>query len=57
VQGREILSNDTQPPLSQGQSIARVRCGHAESVNAGRHILHTGGRYDAHLLVPVIPAR
>ncbi len=26
------------------------------SLNAGRHVLHFGGRFDAHLLVPVIPA-
>jgi uncharacterized protein len=28
---------------------------HAYTVNAGRHVLHTGGRYGSHLLVPVIP--
>jgi len=26
-----------------------------EARNRGTHILHTGGRFDAHLLVPVIP--
>ena len=57
VQGTEILSSQAGPPLSHGQSIARVRCGHADSVNRGRHILHTGGRFDSHLLVPVIPAQ
>ncbi|MFZ0449428.1 MAG: CocE/NonD family hydrolase [Desulfatiglandaceae bacterium] len=25
--------------------------------NRGQHIIHTGGRYDSHLLVPVIPRR
>jgi putative CocE/NonD family hydrolase len=29
---------------------------HAWTVNTGRHVLHTGGRYDSHLLIPVIPA-
>ena len=29
---------------------------HAWTVNAGRHVLHTGGRYDSHLLISVIPA-
>jgi predicted acyl esterase len=29
--------------------------GHKATVNAGLHVLHTGSRYDAHLLVPVIP--
>ena len=28
---------------------------HKRTRNAGRHVLHTGGAYDAHLLVPVIP--
>lgn len=27
------------------------------TVNRGMHIIHTGGAYDSHLLVPVIPAR
>ena len=29
--------------------------GHMASVNRGAHIIHTGGKYDSHLLVPVIP--
>ncbi|MBN8819559.1 MAG: CocE/NonD family hydrolase [Sphingomonas sp.] len=29
---------------------------HEELRNAGRHVIHTGGKYDSHLLVPVIPA-
>ncbi len=28
---------------------------HRETVNQGRHTIHTGGRYDSHLLVPVVP--
>ena len=24
--------------------------------NQGRHVIHTGGRYDSHLLVPVVPS-
>jgi predicted acyl esterase len=28
---------------------------HGPLRNAGRHMIHTGGRYDSHLLVPVIP--
>ena len=55
VQGYEVLSNDLQPPLSAGQSYKRVRCGHDDTVNRGRHIIHAGGKYDSHLLVPVIP--
>lgn len=29
---------------------------HEETRNGGTHVLHTGGPYDSHLLVPVIPA-
>ena len=31
--------------------------GHPETRNAGRHVIHTGGKYDSHLLVPVVPRR
>jgi predicted acyl esterase len=30
---------------------------HEQSVNDGRHIVYTGGIYDSHLLVPVVPPR
>ncbi|WP_166462766.1 CocE/NonD family hydrolase [Amycolatopsis acidicola] len=29
---------------------------HTQLVNTGSHVVHTGGRYDSHLLVPVVPA-
>ena len=32
-----------------------VRAGHPKTINAGTHVIHTGGRYDSHLLVPTIP--
>ncbi|MFG3292552.1 CocE/NonD family hydrolase [Streptomyces sp. NPDC048179] len=28
---------------------------HTQLVNAGRHVIHSGGRYDSHLLMPVVP--
>lgn len=28
---------------------------HEDSANNGRHVIHAGGRYDSHLLVPVVP--
>lgn len=31
--------------------------GHDRTVNQGFHIVHTGGEFDSHLLIPVIPAR
>jgi predicted acyl esterase len=30
--------------------------GHTSTVNKGKHVIYTGGKYDSHLLVPVIPA-
>jgi uncharacterized protein len=30
---------------------------HENSANKGEHVIHSGGQYDSHLLVPVIPAR
>ncbi len=29
---------------------------HEDTRNTGSHIIYTGGRYDSHLLVPIIPA-
>jgi putative CocE/NonD family hydrolase len=28
-----------------------------ETINRGKHIIHTGGKYDSHLLVPTIPPK
>lgn len=28
---------------------------HTNTVNRGKHIIHSGGKYDSHLLIPVIP--
>jgi predicted acyl esterase len=41
VQGRDLFDH---PVLA-----------HDRSANGGTHVLHTGGGYDSHLLVPVIP--
>jgi putative CocE/NonD family hydrolase len=41
VQGRDLFEH---PALA-----------HDRTVNEGTHTLHTGGAYDAHLLVPVVP--
>jgi predicted acyl esterase len=40
----------------QGRDILTYKAfGHTETVNKGEHIVHTGGKYDSHLLVSVIP--
>lgn len=48
VQGRDVHA-DALPNLP----FAR----HEDLRNAGTHVIHAGGRYDSHLLVPAIPAR
>jgi predicted acyl esterase len=30
---------------------------HPKTINAGRHIIHTGGKFDSHLLVPIVPQK
>lgn len=48
-----VMGSDPFPPSNApGAEISR----HPETRNQGRHIIHTGGRYDSHLLVPLIPA-
>jgi len=47
VQGSDIYYY----PLTQSLPF-----GHTSSVNKGEHVIYTGGKYDSHLLVPVIPA-
>lgn len=48
VMGRDIYTERPSPMLPWLL--------HEERRNAGTHILRTGGRYDSHLLVPVIPS-
>ena len=47
VMGQDIYTEIPQP----GPAMMR----HEETRNKGRHIIRTGGTYDSHLLVPVIP--
>jgi uncharacterized protein len=46
IKGTDIQSYE--PP--------RLAAGHTMLRNAGHHIVHTGGRYDSHLLLPVVPS-
>ena len=48
VKGQDIYTD-----IPQGPAVFR----HEDLRNHGTHILRTGGRFDAHLLIPVIPAR
>lgn len=56
--GTAFQAGDQLRLIVQGHEILQFayRNYHEETVNAGHHLLHTGGRYDSHLLVPVIPA-
>ncbi|MFM9970124.1 MAG: CocE/NonD family hydrolase [Burkholderiales bacterium] len=56
--GTAFEAGDQLRLIVQGHEILQFayRNHHEETVNAGHHVLHTGGRYDSHLLVPVIPA-
>ncbi len=55
VQGSDIVNLVNTPQLSRGQIVTRVPVRHAVTVNKGRHLIHAGGKYDSHLLAPVIP--
>ncbi len=46
-----ILGRDPFPEVPNAEIAF-----HPSTRNAGRHIIHAGGRYDSHLLIPVIPA-
>jgi predicted acyl esterase len=53
VQGGDIAVTPKPPlPLVHGRMDVR----HADPSNRGGHVIHAGGRYDSHLLVPVVPA-
>lgn len=47
-----VMGRDPFPPSDDpGAIITR----HPDTRNSGRHIIHTGGRFDSHILLPVIP--
>ncbi|MFC1860891.1 CocE/NonD family hydrolase [Chloroflexota bacterium] len=45
--------------MVQGSDIitSGYRYQHKDTVNKGEHVIYTGGKYDSHLLVPVIPPK
>ena len=57
--GTVFHAGETLRLLVQGTDINKYPVGtptqrHENERNAGRHILHTGGSYDSHLLIPVV---
>jgi predicted acyl esterase len=58
--GTRFQKGEQLQVLIQGSDVQQyppgvVAMGHSVTRNEGTHIIHTGGRYDSHLLVPVIP--
>jgi hypothetical protein len=58
--GTHFDAGDTLRLLIQGSDIYNypkpVMCDrHEDTVNQGNHIIYSGGKYDSHLLVPVVP--
>jgi predicted acyl esterase len=43
-----VAGYNLRGPMFPGMPLAPTR-------NKGEHIIHTGGQYDSHLLVPIIP--
>ena len=55
-----FFAGETLKVLIKGNDIQhyeppRSAAGHTMLRNAGRHLIHTGGRYDSHLLLPIVP--
>jgi len=59
--GTLFRSGETLRLVIQGTDVYRyprplIQAWHDDSVNRGRHVVHSGGEYDSHLLMPVVPA-
>jgi hypothetical protein len=58
--GTRFLAGEQLRVVVQGGDVQQypagvVAMGHSVTRNKGTHVIHTGGRYDSHLLIPVIP--
>ncbi|GAB5501455.1 CocE/NonD family hydrolase [Pyruvatibacter sp.] len=54
--GTRFMPGETLEVSVQGRDqMDHMALAHKTTVNAGQHVIHTGGDYDSHLLVPVIP--
>ena len=50
VRGSDIVDFEATHGLVKGNS-------HTDTVNKGKHVIYTGGKYDSQLIVPVIPTK
>ena len=49
-------AGETLRLVVQGEDLIEHRAlAHNLSVNRGTHTIHSGGRYDSHVLIPMIP--
>jgi hypothetical protein len=53
--GPRSTPEDIAVPYGKEGHVMYAR--HTRSVNVGRSVVHTGGRFDSHLVVPVLPPR
>ena len=59
--GTLFRPGETLRLVIQGRDVYRyprplIQAWHDDSVNRGPHVIHAGGEYDSHLLVPVVLA-
>ncbi|GAA4722139.1 CocE/NonD family hydrolase [Nocardioides endophyticus] len=60
--GTSFAAGDRLRLIIQGTDLNRypkpkVFARHEDTVNEGMHVLHTGGQYDSHLLIPMVTRR
>ena len=60
--GTRFVTGETLRVVVQGSDLYKyarwiVLARHLKTINSGTHVIHTGGRYNSHLLIPVIPHR
>ncbi len=59
--GTRFLGGEQLRLVIQGRDVYEyppgiVKMAHSTTRNRGTHVIHAGGRYDSHLLIPVAPA-
>ena len=60
--GTHFAAGEKLRVVVQGSDVYKyarwiVLARHPKTINAGVHVIHTGGKYDSHLLIPVIPQK
>ncbi len=60
--GTRFAAGEKLRVVVQGSDIYKyarwiVLARHPKTINGGVHVIHTGGKYDSHLLIPVVPRK